>query len=65
MMTNYRGWMTDGEILLTKLEWEYYKKRYDRLAAETKRTILVDKTEKLPHNCCVGDNDGQTPTDNA
>jgi hypothetical protein len=57
--------MTDGEILLTKLEWEYYKKRYDRLAAETKRTILVDKTEKLPHNCCVEDNDGQTPTDNA
>jgi hypothetical protein len=64
-MTNYKGWMTDGEILLTKIEWEYYKKRYDRLAAETKRNIVVDKTINLRHNYCVEDNDGKATADNA
>jgi hypothetical protein len=64
-MTNYKGWMTDGQILLTKFEWEYYKKRYDRLSAETKRKIIVDNTKKLPHNYCVEDNDGKAPADNA
>ena len=64
-MISYKGWMTDGEILLTIVEWEYYKKRYDRLAAETKRNIIVDNTEKLPHNYCVEDNDGQASIDNA